>query len=193
MNGLVTRSLGFNGYQLPGGKNELQALNSKFDAGHLSTLATDLASAIGAEILGASASPFEPVGASATLLIGQADSSVLHLDKSHLALHTYVDQQACHFRFECDMGTCGEIDPIECVASLLDWSACSFATVDYRVRGIGEMEVPQLVLPTGYCLRAREEFAGGASWLLAESDPGADVKACLDRWFLPKWGAAQTQ
>ena len=86
------------------------------DADALEELLTVLAGDLDAKILGRSAANYEPQRASATLLVGALNagaSATLHLDKSHLACHTYIDSHPSSdvtaFRASLELSTCGDL------------------------------------------------------------------------------------
>ena len=68
-----------------------------------------------------------------------ADTTVAHLDKSHITVHTYPeshpDNGISTFRADIDVSTCGRISPLKALAYLLDCFDSEIVTVDYRVRG----------------------------------------------------------
>ncbi len=120
--------------------NAFAGIDAKMTAKRLQTLLLDITGLLNAQVLGYSSTNYHPQGASAAVLIGQGESALVHLDKSHLAVHTYFekDELSCwgSFRCELEMSTCGEL-PLE---KLLDRVSREFEFelffLDYRVRGI---------------------------------------------------------
>ena len=143
--------------------NAFAGIDAKMTAKRLQSLLLDIAGLLNAQVLGYSSTNYRPQGASAAVLIGQGESALVHLDKSHLAVHTYFekDELSCwgSFRCELELSTCGEL-PVE---KLLERVSSEFEFelffLDYWVRGItrdtdGRMK--QAAFPTDYsgkCLR----------------------------------------
>lgn len=143
----VSRSLAMNLYKIHEntGDDELAtsffAENHRlFDAPTLKQHLTRLADILDAQIVEVSTATFEPFGSSAAMLIGQLDSGLAHLDKSHLAIHTYFESDGRSrwqsFRAEVEVSTCGDLpiaDLIGTTRALLD---PDFLTLDGRIRGL---------------------------------------------------------
>ena len=76
---------------------------------------------------------------------GEADrpacggSALLHLDKSHVTVHTFPeyhpDYPISTFRVDIDVSTCGEISPLNALDYLIGSFDSDIITIDYRVRG----------------------------------------------------------
>ena len=135
----------------------LEYVDGRFGAPCLALLLEELARRVDARILDLSTQDYDPHGASATALVaeertGQDEAApyppparaehracVAHLDKSHIAIHTYPeghpDNGIRTLRLDLDLGTCGERSPLHALAPLLDWSDCDLLTLDYRGRG----------------------------------------------------------
>lgn len=106
---------------------------------------TELVDMIGAKVLSISTQDFEPQGASVTVLIAEdafvpvGDAIVAHLDKSHVAVHTYPeyhpDTSLATFRVDIDVATCGQITPLSTLDFLINSFDSDIITIDYRVRG----------------------------------------------------------
>ena len=62
-----------------------------------------------------------------------------HLDKSHIAAHTYPETNTVTgistFRVDIDVSTCGMISPLRALDYLIDSFESDIVQVDYRVRG----------------------------------------------------------
>jgi S-adenosylmethionine decarboxylase len=67
------------------------------------------------------------------------DTTVAHLDKSHITVHTYPEYhpETClaTFRVDIDVATCGEITPLSTLDYLIGSFDSDIITMDYRVRG----------------------------------------------------------
>jgi S-adenosylmethionine decarboxylase len=67
------------------------------------------------------------------------ESVVAHLDKSHIAVHTYPESHPENgistFRADIDVSTCGLISPLKALNFLIHTFDSDIVTVDYRVRG----------------------------------------------------------
>jgi S-adenosylmethionine/arginine decarboxylase-like enzyme len=141
----VTRTLAVNACQLeyesaPGSiKESLAATNSHFCADRLERLLNDIVTLLQAEVLGQSSTHYEPEGASATVLIGQGDAALFHLDKSHLAVHTYFEasEQSSwgSFRCELELSTCGTLPVEELLGRISQEFDFEVLMLDYKVRG----------------------------------------------------------
>ena len=63
----------------------------------------------------------------------------MHLDKSHITVHTYPDAAdpdgICSFRVDIDISTCGEIIPLDAMNYLFEAFECDVVYIDYVVRG----------------------------------------------------------
>ena len=125
-------------------------IETEYHAARLTKILEGVAAIIGARILNIARADYEPVGASAALLIaedaaagaapGKAPAAALaHLDKSHLAIHTYPETGPepgiRTFRVDIDAGTCGMISPLKALNFLLQRFKTEVAVMDYRVRG----------------------------------------------------------
>nr|WP_232282001.1 adenosylmethionine decarboxylase [Beggiatoa alba] len=161
----LTKSLSFNIYdicytQRATEREEFLAYtNEMCSAQKLETILSDVCDIIGAHVLSVSTQDYEPMGASATFLIAEEPVSqpvtlkrpeqtkpksnnpflVAHLDKSHLAAHTYPEGSSktgiSTFRVDIDIATCGHISPLKALNYLLRAFDSDVVSVDYRVRG----------------------------------------------------------
>lgn len=63
----------------------------------------------------------------------------MHLDKSHITVHTYPeyhpDEGISTFRADIDVSTCGEISPLKALNYLIHSFDTDIMIMDYRVRG----------------------------------------------------------
>ncbi|AUG56963.1 adenosylmethionine decarboxylase [Acetivibrio saccincola] len=160
----LTKSLSFNIYDICYAKDPndrkgyIDYIDEQYNAERLTKILTDVASIIGANILNIASQDYEPQGASVTMLIseekildapidevqsespGPLPETILgHLDKSHLAVHTYPeshpDDGISTFRVDIDVSTCGRISPLKALNYLIHSFDSDIITIDYRVRG----------------------------------------------------------
>lgn len=124
-------------------KNYHHFINQKYSADKLNALLTNVCHAIGGNVLNVAQQDYQPQGASVTLMISeeaQPESLVAHLDKSHLCIHTYPDNQITDniaiFRADIELSTCGIISPLKVLNYLLETLNPDIAEIDYRVRGM---------------------------------------------------------
>ena len=72
-------------------------------------------------------------------MIPAGDTTVAHLDKSHITVHTYPEYHPetylATFRVDIDVATCGEITPLSTLDYLIGSFDSDIITMDYRVRG----------------------------------------------------------
>ena len=137
-------------YVAPGAglRRYTEHIETEYHAARLTDILEGVAAIIGAKILNIARADYEPAGASAALLIsedagaapGKAPAAALaHLDKSHLAIHTYPETRPepgiRTFRVDIDAGTCGMISPLKALNFLLRRFKTEVAVMDYRVRG----------------------------------------------------------
>lgn len=152
----LTKTLSFNLYDICYAKS-LQAkkeyaryIDESYDSIRLTEILKTVAKTIGAKILNIASQDYDPQGASVTLLISEEKTKegalsefsrdcVMHLDKSHLTIHTYPeshpDNGICTFRADIDISTCGEISPLKALNFLLKSFEADIIMLDYRVRG----------------------------------------------------------
>lgn len=147
----LTKTLSFNMYDISYAKSPahqqayLEYIDEVYSAERLTATLTEVADIIGAHILNVAAQDYEPQGASVTMLIAEGrpeparDDVVMHLDKSHITVHTYPEMHPhhgiCTFRADIDVSTCGEISPLNALNFLLGRFETDIAVIDYRVRG----------------------------------------------------------
>ncbi|MCJ8318670.1 MAG: adenosylmethionine decarboxylase [Colwellia sp.] len=145
----LTKNLSFSFYKLHYiHKPEHQAhyndyINERYSSQRLSLLLTDICHAIGGNVLNVAQQNYQPQGASVTLMISeeaQAESLVAHLDKSHLCIHTYpednIQDGIAIFRADIELSTCGVISPLKVLNYLLEEFNADVIDIDYRIRGM---------------------------------------------------------
>jgi S-adenosylmethionine decarboxylase len=135
--------------------NYLKQIQQDYGSEQLALILREVSRIIGATILNLSTQEYEPQACSLTLLIaekipeqaGKKDGENVkkhhyalgHLDKSHIAAHTYPENQADKniqvLRLDMDISTCGEISPLKALNYLLTIFKPKVAVCDYRVRG----------------------------------------------------------
>jgi len=151
----LTKSLSLNAYQLfpitgdgtdaKENENRFYAfIDKQYHSNHLAATSRQMADRIDATIISVSQHDFDPRGASAMSLISEtnqlvANTTVAHLDKSHISIHTYpeIEPEAtvATIRFDVDIATCGMISPLSVLDFLFETFHPAVAHIDYRVRG----------------------------------------------------------
>ncbi|KAB7671220.1 adenosylmethionine decarboxylase [Bacillus sp. B1-b2] len=160
----LTKSLSFNMYDICFTRTKeereayLQYIDEQYNADRLTNILKDVSDIIGAHVLNIAKQDYEPQGASVTLLVSEGpiieapkeafeespgplhpDSVVMHLDKSHITVHTYPeyhpDEGISTFRADIDVSTCGEISPLKALNYLIHSFDTDIMILDYRVRG----------------------------------------------------------
>ncbi|HEY5672663.1 MAG TPA: adenosylmethionine decarboxylase [Malonomonas sp.] len=147
----LTKSLSFNIHDVcyakrPQARKEyLEYIDEEYNADRLTTILTEVADIIGANILSISSQDYDPMGASVTILIAEepiepkSDQVLAHLDKSHLCIHTYPETDSksgiSTFRVDVDVSTCGKISPLKALNHLIDSFESDIVLMDYKVRG----------------------------------------------------------
>ncbi|MFB1014396.1 MAG: adenosylmethionine decarboxylase [Alteromonadaceae bacterium] len=145
----LTKSLSFSFYKLHYLENKAQNrqyntyIKNRYNADKLTTLMTDICHAIGGSILNVAQQDYQPQGASVTLMISeeaQPESLVAHLDKSHICVHTYPDDNPTNntaiFRADLELSTCGVISPLKVLNYLIKEFEADVIDIDYRIRGM---------------------------------------------------------
>ncbi len=145
----ITKNLSFSFYKLHYLHNELlqnqynQYINKTYSATVLNKTLHHICHIIGGNVLNVAIQDYQPQGASVTLMISeevQSESLVAHLDKSHLCVHTYPDNQPQNniaiFRADIELSTCGVISPLNALNYLIEAFAPDVIDIDYRVRGM---------------------------------------------------------
>jgi S-adenosylmethionine decarboxylase len=158
----LTKALSFNIYDVCYAQSEAQRteylayIDDKYNAKRLTQILTDVANIVGATILSIAHQDYDPQGASVTMLIAEEpvaseritnsaapgplpEAVVAHLDKSHMAVHTYPESHPVNgistFRADIDVATCGRISPLRALNYLIHSYDSDVVIVDYRVRG----------------------------------------------------------
>lgn len=159
----LTKSLSFNMYDICYTKTReerkayIAYIDEQYNAARLTHILKTVADIIGAHILNIAKQDYEPQGASVTMLVSEGpieeastesfdespgplpDTVVMHLDKSHITVHTYPeyhpDEGISTFRADIDVSTCGEISPLKALHYLIRSFDTDIMTMDYRVRG----------------------------------------------------------
>lgn len=148
----LTKSLSFNIYDVCYAKTPREQkdyiayADEQYNSDRITKLMINLTEMIGAKVLNISKQDYDPQGASVTFLIAEesmipikGDTVVAHLDKSHVAVHTYPeyhpDTCIATFRVDIDVATCGEITPLSTLDYLIGNFDSDIITMDYRVRG----------------------------------------------------------
>jgi len=122
-------------------------INQRYSAEKLTSLLSDICHAIGGNILNVAQQDYQPQGASVTLMISEEaeplsypESLVAHLDKSHICVHTYPDDNIQNniaiFRADIELSTCGVISPLKVLNYLIEEFDADVIDIDYRVRGM---------------------------------------------------------
>lgn len=151
----LTKSLSFNIYDVCYAKTEREQrdyiayIDEQYNSERLTSILMTLTEMIGANVLNISRQDYEPQGASVTCLIaeeskvksmlGETETVVAHLDKSHVTVHTYPEYhpETCiaTFRVDIDVATCGEITPLSTLDFLIGSFDSDIITMDYKIRG----------------------------------------------------------
>ncbi|MFT8362767.1 MAG: adenosylmethionine decarboxylase [Sporolactobacillus sp.] len=160
----LTKALSFNIYDVCYAKSEREQkdyityIDEQYNSERLTHILCHVTDMIGAHVLNISKQDYDPQGASVTLLIAEQefpadqidpscnlgrmtgrDTVVGHLDKSHVTVHTYPEYHPGNaiatFRVDIDVGTCGEISPLNTLNYLIGSFDSDIITADYRVRG----------------------------------------------------------
>ena len=159
----LTKALSFNIYDVCYAKTQreqkdyISYIDEQYNSNRLVNILCNVTEMIGAHVLSVSKQDYEPQGASATLLLAEeqmfearsgdmrreiitrGDTTVAHLDKSHVTVHTYPEYHPetsiATFRVDIDVATCGEITPLSTLDYLIGSFDSDIITMDYRVRG----------------------------------------------------------
>lgn len=155
----LTKTLSFNIYDVCYAKSEREQkdyiayIDEQYNSERLTKILCDVTDIIGANVLSISKQDYDPQGASVNLMISDesmipsqppvshitADEVMLHLDKSHVTVHTYpeyhTDNAISTFRVDICVSTCGKISPLKALDYLIGSFDSDIITADYRVRG----------------------------------------------------------
>jgi S-adenosylmethionine decarboxylase len=135
----LTKALSFNIYDLcfatSGEQRDryIDYIDEAYNAERLTSILSEVAEIIGANVLNIARQDYDPQGASVTMLISEhpvverlgkdviSDAVVAHLDKSHITVHTYPESHPRNgistFRADIDVATCGVISPLKALNS----------------------------------------------------------------------------
>ena len=124
-------------------KQYIQYIDEVYNAERLTNILTEVSHIIGANILNIAKQDYDPQGASVTILISEEEIEkedvVMHLDKSHLTVHTYPESHPhkgiSTFRADIEVSTCGQISPLKALNYLINSFDSDILTLDYHVRG----------------------------------------------------------
>ncbi|MGF1614601.1 MAG: adenosylmethionine decarboxylase [Gammaproteobacteria bacterium] len=160
----LTKAFSFNIYDvcyaqtLAQRREYIKYIDEAYNAQRLTRILTDVADIVGATVLNIAHQDYHPQGASATMLIAEEvvlagepknnkpltltavnDVVLAHLDKSHIAVHTYPESHPRNgistFRADIDVVTCGYISPLKALDYLIKSFESDIVIMDYRVRG----------------------------------------------------------
>ena len=155
----LTKALSFNIYDICYAVTQeqrdgyIEYIDEAYNADRLTSILTEVAHIIGANILNVARQDYDPQGASVTILISEepvidkkaagrgliSDAVVAHLDKSHITVHTYPETHPHNgiatFRADIDVATCGVISPLKALNYLIETFESDIVVTDYRVRG----------------------------------------------------------
>ncbi len=151
----LTKSLSFNIYDICYARSHdsqmeyLEYVDKQYNSEKLNKMVEEVTCIIDAKLLHVSTQDYEPRGASVTALISESDihtsaaeehkALVGHLNKSHIALHTYPENNPATgistFRVDIDVSTCGMISPLRALDFLINSFDSDVVLLDYRVRG----------------------------------------------------------
>ena len=145
----LTKNLSFSLYRVhylpsPGSKSAYNVfINNTYSSAKLETLLTQICHAIGGNVLNVASQDYTPQGASVTLMISEEakpESLVAHLDKSHLCIHTYPEENSQNgiaiFRADIELSTCGVISPLKVLDFVIETFEADVIDIDYRTRGM---------------------------------------------------------
>jgi S-adenosylmethionine decarboxylase len=118
-------------------------INKQYSSQKLSETLTSICDMIGGNVLNVAHQNYNPQGASVTLMISEEakpESLVAHLDKSHLCIHTYPEEEMhknlAIFRADIELSTCGVISPLKVLNYILQEFDSDVVDIDYRIRGM---------------------------------------------------------
>lgn len=144
----LTKSLGFNIYDISytpsteSQKEYIEYIDDLYGAEKLNGLLHEVIKIIDAHPISYSMQDYTPAGASATILISEelvGSSDVVHLDKSHVAAHTYPETNPLTgistFRVDIEVSTCGKVSPLRALDFMMSNFEADIVNIDYRVRG----------------------------------------------------------
>lgn len=156
----LTKSLCFNMYDVAysdsseGQREYLQYIDREYNSKRLSEILTNCVGIVGAHVLNVASQDYEPHGSSVTMLVcedpmtealkSKSETVVMHLDKSHICVHTYPEMHPSNgvstFRVDIELSTCGDITPLKSLNYLLDCFDADVVNIDYTIRGFARDE-----------------------------------------------------
>lgn len=144
----LTKSLSFNIYDICYARSKasqidyLEYIDDVYNSEKLRSILEEVTNIIQAKVVNISTQDYDPRGASVTVLINEGHHPrdvVGHLDKSHIAAHTYPENNTITgistFRVDIDVSTCGMISPLRALDFLIDSFDSDVVLMDYKVRG----------------------------------------------------------
>jgi S-adenosylmethionine decarboxylase len=144
----LTKSLSFNIYDICYARSKasqidyLEYIDEEYNSEKLRSITEEVTKIIQARIVNISTQDYDPRGASVTVLINEGHEprdTVAHLDKSHIAAHTYpennIESGIATFRVDIDVSTCGMISPLNALDFLINSFDSDVVLMDYKVRG----------------------------------------------------------
>lgn len=158
----LTKSLSFNIYDICYARSResqiqyLEYVDEEYNSARLEAITEEVTRIIRAKLVQVSTQDYDPRGASVVALLNEdhpdayvagpapaastpAPAVVGHLDKSHIAIHTYPEYHQSSgiatFRVDIDIATCGMISPLKALHYLLESFDSDVVIIDYRVRG----------------------------------------------------------
>ncbi len=159
----LTKSISFNIYDICYARSResqieyLEYVDEEYNSKRLEEIVENVTRMINAKLVSVSTQDYDPRGASVVALInegspvadehiksdkeqtGPAPFVIGHLDKSHIAIHTYPEYHRltglASFRVDIDISTCGMISPLSALNYLIESFDSEVVIIDYRVRG----------------------------------------------------------
>jgi len=159
----LTKSISFNIYDICYARSResqieyLEYVDEEYNSKRLEEIVENVTRMINAKLVSVSTQDYDPRGASVVALInegspvadehiksnkeqtGPAPFVIGHLDKSHIAIHTYPEYHRltglASFRVDIDISTCGMISPLSALNYLIESFDSDVVIIDYRVRG----------------------------------------------------------
>ncbi len=159
----LTKSLSFNIYDICYARSRdsqieyLEYVDEEYNSARLEAITEEVTRIIRAKLVQVSTQDYDPRGASVVALLNEdqpeaygihaapaahalpSPGVVGHLDKSHIAIHTYPEYNQASgiatFRVDVDIATCGMISPLKALHYLLESFDSDVVIIDYRVRG----------------------------------------------------------
>jgi S-adenosylmethionine decarboxylase len=158
----LTKSLSFNIYDICYARSResqieyLEYVDEEYNSKRLEEIVEKVTQIINAKLVSVSTQDYDPRGASVVALINEGQMEQIdqddalpahpaspgvvgHLDKSHIAIHTYPEYHhltgLASFRVDIDISTCGMISPLSALNYLIESFDSEVVIIDYRVRG----------------------------------------------------------